>query len=79
MNVFCAMVHLLRFPSLLQDYCSRYYVIWLNIISFFVGNGTIDFDEFVVMMQKKQRSARNTEDELKEAFRMFDKVQQPLQ
>ncbi|XP_067935771.1 calmodulin-like [Watersipora subatra] len=37
------------------------------------GNGTIDFNEFVVMMQKKQKSIDNREEELKEAFKMFDK------
>lgn len=39
------------------------------------GNGTIDFNEFVVMMQKKQKSM-NREEELREAFKMFDKVRQ---
>lgn len=44
---------------------------------FISGNGTIDFSEFVVMMQKKQKSM-NREDELREAFRMFDKVSTDL-
>jgi len=36
------------------------------------GNGMIDFQEFVVMMQKK-KSSMNKGDELREAFKMFDK------
>lgn len=40
---------------------------------FVAGNGTIDFEEFVVMMQKKQKSV-NKEDEMREAFKLFDKV-----
>ena len=39
-----------------------------------IGNGTIDFDEFVVMMQKKKHGPINREDELLEAFKTFDQV-----
>ncbi|KAK2182462.1 hypothetical protein NP493_353g05007 [Ridgeia piscesae] len=38
----------------------------------FDGNGTIDFDEFLTMMAKKMKST-DTEDEMKEAFKVFDK------
>jgi len=36
------------------------------------GNGTIDFHEFINMMKKKSSETDQLED-LKEAFRMFDK------
>ena len=36
------------------------------------GDGTIDFDEFVTMMARKMKSAPNTEEEMREVFRMFD-------
>ena len=36
------------------------------------GNGTIDFPEFLTMMARKMTET-DTEDELKEAFRVFDK------
>ncbi|KYN05312.1 Calmodulin [Cyphomyrmex costatus] len=36
------------------------------------GNGTIEFNEFLQMMSKKMKSA-DGEDELREAFRVFDK------
>jgi len=37
-----------------------------------VGNGTIDFDEFLNMMAKKMKET-DSEEELREAFRVFDK------
>lgn len=37
------------------------------------GNGTIDFEEFLHMMAKKIKDT-DSEDELREAFRVFDKV-----
>lgn len=36
------------------------------------GNGTVDFREFLTMMSKKL-SSRDTADEIREAFRVFDK------
>jgi len=36
------------------------------------GNGTIDFEEFISMMAKKMRES-DSEEELREAFRVFDK------
>ena len=36
------------------------------------GNGSIDFNEFVAMMCRKMKSA-DSEEEIKEAFRVFDK------
>uniref|UniRef100_A0A1W7RAW9 Calglandulin n=1 Tax=Hadrurus spadix TaxID=141984 RepID=A0A1W7RAW9_9SCOR len=36
------------------------------------GNGTIEFDEFLYMMSKKMKDT-DSEEELKEAFRVFDK------
>ena len=40
--------------------------------SWFVGKGLIDFDEFLQMMAKRAKE-HNEEDELIEAFRVFDK------
>jgi calmodulin len=36
------------------------------------GNGTIDFEEFLQMMAKKMKDT-DGEEELREAFRVFDK------
>ncbi len=36
------------------------------------GNGTIDFPEFLTMMAKKMKDT-DSEEEIKEAFRVFDK------
>lgn len=36
------------------------------------GNGTIDFEEFLTMMARKMKDT-DTEDEMREAFRVFDK------
>jgi len=38
----------------------------------YTGNGTIDFPEFLTMMARKMKDA-DTEEELREAFRVFDK------
>jgi len=38
----------------------------------YAGNGTIDFDEFLNMMAKKMKET-DSEEELREAFRVFDK------
>jgi calmodulin len=37
-----------------------------------LGNGTIDFPEFLTMMSKKMKDSDNDE-EIREAFRAFDK------
>jgi calmodulin len=39
---------------------------------YLIGNGTIDFDEFLNMMAKKMKET-DSEEELREAFRVFDK------
>jgi len=48
----------------------------LNLISTFfslsTGNGTIDFEEFLLMMARKMKDT-DSEEELREAFRVFDK------
>ena len=36
------------------------------------GNGTIEFDEFLVMMAKKIKENENSDD-IKEAFKVFDR------
>ena len=37
------------------------------------GNGTIDFPEFLTMMARKMKET-DSEEEIREAFRVFDKV-----
>jgi calmodulin len=37
------------------------------------NNGTIDFVEFLTMMEKKLKQAETEDDEIREAFRVFDK------
>lgn len=39
------------------------------------GNGTIDFPEFLTMMARKMKDT-DSEEEIREAFRVFDKVRQ---
>ncbi|KAL1422440.1 hypothetical protein MTO96_022306 [Rhipicephalus appendiculatus] len=36
------------------------------------GNGTVDFPEFLALMSKKARTT-NTEEEIREAFKVFDR------
>jgi len=38
----------------------------------YTGNGTIDFPEFLTMMARKMKDT-DSEEEIKEAFRVFDK------
>ena len=47
----------------------------MNTILIFIssGNGTIDFPEFLTMMARKMKDT-DSEEEIKEAFRVFDKV-----
>lgn len=49
----------------------------MNMVAvyFCVGSGTVDFDEFLVMMVRcmKEESKGKSEEELAEVFRMFDK------
>lgn len=42
-----------------------------------LGNGTIDFPEFLTMMARKMKDT-DSEEEIREAFRVFDKVSSPL-
>ena len=51
-----------------QPYCALLYL--SNVI--LAGNGTIDFEEFLHMMAKKMKET-DSEEELREAFRVFDK------
>lgn len=43
-----------------------------STIFFFTGNGTIDFPEFLTMMARKMKDD-DSEEELREAFKVFDK------
>lgn len=45
----------------------------LNCFAFCLGNGTIDFPEFLTMMARKMKDT-DSEEEIREAFRVFDKV-----
>lgn len=45
------------------------YYLFLNFNS---GNGTIDFPEFLTMMARKMKDT-DSEEEIREAFRVFDK------
>lgn len=51
---------MLKFWKILQYCC---------FFSWFLGNKTIDFEEFVIMMQRNHMSK---EEELKQAFKLFD-------
>ena len=53
--------------------CTILQISTLNASSTLPGNGTIDFEEFLGMMARKMRET-DSEDELREAFRVFDKV-----
>lgn len=53
-------------------------LLWSRMVSFicvcvFSGNGTIDFPEFLTMMARKMKDT-DSEEEIREAFRVFDKV-----
>ena len=43
----------------------------LSSLHFLAGNGTIEFEEFAAMMSKKIRE-KDTDDEIKTAFKAFD-------
>lgn len=47
---------------------NMFFLWWL-----FSGNGTIDFPEFLTMMARKMKDT-DSEEEIREAFRVFDKV-----
>lgn len=58
-------------------YLINFYIICFvfteNIFCFhFKGNGTIDFPEFLTMMARKMKDT-DSEEEIREAFRVFDK------
>lgn len=44
-----------------------------HIFLLLLGNGTIDFPEFLTMMARKMKDT-DSEEEIREAFRVFDKV-----
>lgn len=45
---------------------------WFWYLTHFLGNGTIDFPEFLTMMARKMKDT-DSEEEIREAFRVFDK------
>lgn len=50
--------------------------LYFNILTI-SGNGTIDFPEFLTMMARKMKDT-DSEEEIREAFRVFDKVSKIL-
>lgn len=63
-----------------NDYCRATFMECLLYMSFCFliwGNGTIDFPEFLTMMARKMKDT-DSEEEIREAFRVFDKVIQRL-
>jgi len=48
------------------------YIVIMCLLPANTGNGTIDFEEFINMMARKMRET-DSEEELREAFRVFDK------
>ena len=59
-------------PLDLQPLRRPWYVSVTEPVLIISGNGTIDFPEFLTMMAKKMKDT-DSEEELKEAFRVFDK------
>ena len=57
-------MYLVRF----KIHCAPYTI----VMCVFSGNGTIDFPEFLTMMARKMKDS-DSEEEIKEAFRVFDK------
>ena len=47
-------------------------IYYIYCFLFFSGNGTIDFPEFLTMMARKMKDT-DSEEEIREAFRVFDK------
>jgi len=47
--------------------------VWLFFTPYILGSGTIDFNEFCQMMNKKQEEDCDHEEEMKQAFCVFDK------
>ena len=47
-------------------------VIVLQMFCLMLGNGIIDFPEFLTMMARKMKDT-DSEEEIREAFRVFDK------
>lgn len=43
-----------------------------SVLHFYLGNGTMDFPEFLALMARKMNT-EDIEEELKESFRVFDK------
>ena len=54
------------------NFCLCFRVHCCSPIVFFSGNGEIDFPEFLTMMARKMKET-DSEEEIKEAFRVFDK------
>lgn len=63
----------LTVPSVFsKKVCSQLKVCHFISVLVFAGNGTIDFPEFLTMMARKMKDT-DSEEEIREAFRVFDK------
>lgn len=60
-----------QFTVTVLDVSSSNVLLLKNLFS--SGNGTIDFPEFLTMMARKMKDT-DSEEEIREAFRVFDKV-----
>jgi len=58
-------------PQKLANFINRLASAWHECMR--AGSGTVDFPEFLNMMAKKIQNTDSVEDEIKEAFRVFDK------
>lgn len=50
----------------------KFYTITSAHYIILIGDGQIDFNEFLIMMARKMQEGDSGEDELKEAFKVFD-------
>ena len=64
------MIHMLKFVY--YDYTNIYKYTHVRRCHLVAGSGTLEFSEFLTMLPQIKRSG-DTEDELEEAFRVFDK------
>lgn len=66
---------MVRMTAYIPNPLNRNVKCWLCLYTntFCIGNGTIDFPEFLTMMARKMKDT-DSEEEIREAFRVFDKV-----
>ncbi len=74
------MVVLCCYPTDVEGFFSKFYFFFIYFFLFFPvndvdvnGDGEIDFNEFLEMMARRLGTESNQEEELRQAFRVFDK------